>query len=1257
MPVVLRSRPRMRASMLSAALLVAGLLIVGNSPASAQVACPAAKPDKANALKAAKACGGPVEVLDHRTSSSRILANADGTAAVETFPAARWAKRGDGSWTDVDTRLHFDSDDVVPGATVLPVRLSGGGDAPLATLTDAGRQVAMAWPGHPLPRPVLSGDTATYAEVLPGVDLKVTALADGFSEVLVVKSAAAAKHPALTELGFKLTTTGVSLHPAGDGGVEALDAGGATVFRSPRALMWDSSGAAAVSEQSQMRGAGVATGATSRKLKPMQQKLSGGDLQITPDAGFLADPATQYPVYVDPMFTGNKASGAWAVIADRSDLKGSTFWKTTFMSDGGTFGDAGAGRTCDNYSGNTCNSTTYLVRSLFRMEMPANPGTVLSANFEILQKWAWTCSPNSNADLLFTDGFGSNVNWNNQPAAYLSNIASSPANNRVGGGSSCGNSATVSLNTTGMVAGIAGAGDISVELRSSNEGSNLAWHRFDSSTAVLHVQYDHVPDAPSLANLRMGSDGQVSCGQTEGTAARIKTSDGLTLNAVLTDADAPAGDHVSAIWEVSSQLAGYTPANSGFQDSGSNFQTTIPGAAFSTLEGQVLKWRVKGTDTVPNPDNTPRSGDFSPWCYFMPDNTALGIPALTSTDIILRDGNSVIPPPPSPTKVGQTGAVTFTPAAGDAGRVTGYRYGVWADSNAELTIWIPARPDGTAVAAVTALPFITSNSVTVAAVKADGTAGSPISRVFRPGAGGGVTTSVTGDATGDGRADVTFPATVGTNQTALFRLNSNMTAADSNSTAVLLAPPIAPQGNARVYNTAETEFAQGDFDGDGLTDVATLYRSGSNAILGIQRSDGNQLTTANGWSLTLTGWSMADLTKVKLVAGDFDGDHKTDVLAGYWLSATSWEMRVFRSNAVPGAPSFEAVSNWRTVPSDLTKATLLAADMDGDGDDDVMELYDFGGNWTTIYSHESSGSGRTLGAGTQQWESFSNGWFASRAKYFIGDINGDGRDDIGALYDNQNKNVELRVFLSGLGSPRYTGWTQWWTSGGANTWDFGLSTPVAGDFNADGHSDVALVHNCCGAFQQRAWTLLANAMFTTGSSAFFNAPVPVWNGAVGPVNAGSLPPDDPNRRYQLVSDISGKCLTIPGNSTSDGAQLQLQPCSATNLAGQFTLHLRDGGQMWVEPAHVTGKCLGTLNGALGNNPPIVQYTCGQEWQKLNVHLMSGGLPGTNPLVSITMLYDGMCVDLNNGGTADGTAVWQWTCNFGTAQKFTLRPVA
>lgn len=85
----------------------------------------------------------------------------------------------------------------------------------------------------------MAGDTTTYPEVLSGVDLRVTAEVDGFSEVLVTKTPAAARNPALRALRWKVSAAGVSLRQVDGGSQVATDRSGAQVFSAPPPTMWD----------------------------------------------------------------------------------------------------------------------------------------------------------------------------------------------------------------------------------------------------------------------------------------------------------------------------------------------------------------------------------------------------------------------------------------------------------------------------------------------------------------------------------------------------------------------------------------------------------------------------------------------------------------------------------------------------------------------------------------------------------------------------------------------------------------------------------------------------------------------------------------------------------------------------------------------------------------------------------------------------------------------------------------------------------
>lgn len=100
-------------------------------------------------------------------------------------------------------------------------------------MTKNGRELALSWPGV-LPSPELNGKTVTYPEVLPGVDLRMTAQQDGFTQLLVVKSAEAAASTELSTLRLKLDADGMQVKETPGGGLAAVDEGAkSAVFEAP----------------------------------------------------------------------------------------------------------------------------------------------------------------------------------------------------------------------------------------------------------------------------------------------------------------------------------------------------------------------------------------------------------------------------------------------------------------------------------------------------------------------------------------------------------------------------------------------------------------------------------------------------------------------------------------------------------------------------------------------------------------------------------------------------------------------------------------------------------------------------------------------------------------------------------------------------------------------------------------------------------------------------------------------------------------
>jgi hypothetical protein len=258
-------------------------------------------PDAATAVMAAYRQGSRVEVLSERTDTRSVYANPDGshTARVTAVPT-RFQRAGE--WVDIDRTLVRRPDgSVAPAVVGDDVVLSGGGTAPLLRLRSGEHELSLYWPDR-LPEPKLSGDSARYPEVLPGVDLVMRAQPHGYQQLLEIRTPEAAAHPALARISLRVTTSGVRLTADPSGALRALDGAGQAVFVSSPSVMWDAS-------ESRTAAVGV--------------EVAGDTLTLVPDKGFLTDPATEYPVTVDPTVSP-VYKAQWATTL--SGKPGNTYW-------------------------------------------------------------------------------------------------------------------------------------------------------------------------------------------------------------------------------------------------------------------------------------------------------------------------------------------------------------------------------------------------------------------------------------------------------------------------------------------------------------------------------------------------------------------------------------------------------------------------------------------------------------------------------------------------------------------------------------------------------------------------------------------------------------------------------------------------------------------------------------------------------------------------------------------------------------------
>ncbi|MFS8101750.1 FG-GAP-like repeat-containing protein [Lentzea alba] len=481
-------------------LMVISTFVVAPAKA-AEPECADSQQTASAAVAMAARCDRRVEAVELRTEDSQTFAKPGGGFTMEQSAEPRFARRSDGSWARVDTNLRVVNGKVTPAAAVLPVEFSAGGTGPAARLRDGDRELSITWPLGALPAPVLSGSDALYREVLPGVDLKLTASSQGFSEVLVVKTREAAANPKLAKVTFGFATVGVTAHRAGSG-LEAKDSAGKVVFTSPTPVMWDSggTGSAGVSAKTSMTTESAQTDSPEKRTATMPVAVENGQISVVPDAAMLNDTATRYPVMIDPSWTGRVHENSWTLVSEKLPDYG--YWQGGgYLSNPAELGAAGTGRTCDSVSrAGSCLSPTYRIRSYFRMDTSQVKGKIiLGASLRIEQRWAWTCNNGgSNVTARATNDFDGHTTWNNQPAWWGDNAAkSAPANRKVGAVHGCDGPGDVEFNFTDTVAHAAANNwNYFNVVMHVDESSVNYWKRFNAGTAVLAIDFNSVPNTP-----------------------------------------------------------------------------------------------------------------------------------------------------------------------------------------------------------------------------------------------------------------------------------------------------------------------------------------------------------------------------------------------------------------------------------------------------------------------------------------------------------------------------------------------------------------------------------------------------------------------------------------------------------------------------------------------------------------------------------------------------------------------------------------
>ncbi|MFB6723684.1 RICIN domain-containing protein [Kribbella sp. NPDC056345] len=1216
--------PTFRITRLAAVFALALPLLTTAAQSAAGPTTPAvptpAEPD--SAVAQARRTGTRVELPELRSTTREVYVNPNGTHTMvqHAAPIRTGARNG---WKPLDLTLRFGADGKVrPAVSDSGVELSGGG--PGSDLVGLGGRLRLGWPGS-LPKPVLRGDSATYGEVLPGVDLRIQARSTGFAKALIVKTRAAASNPALRELRFQLSGTGLTFSHKPDGTTLATDRRGRIVYTSGQPLMWDSA--------AEPRTVGVPS------------SLANGVLTIRPDQAMLSAPTTRYPVTIDPSWD-DRADDLWTHI--NAEHPETSYWSED-RANGAKVGQAwGADR--DTY------------RSLFNLDTTRIAGArVTAAKFTVKLNHSPDGS-NRPVDLYQTTPISRAhpVRWDNTTflgpslATAWGHAKSTEPDMTMGWESPA---------LTALMQGIADRreGSVSLGLKAPDETEEYQWKRFYGETATIVVDYNNAPRMP----LKVNFDYPKPCGTA--AAPTAINNPGPAFSGVAGDPDGDSLVNRLEIHRASDDSTVYFQ-NSGITGNGAAF-TWSPIPAGTLADNTTYYYTAMSDDRVPG--DQLEHGPASPRCYFTIDSKAPGIAVLESTDF--PNGK-----PGKPAR--EVGTITLSPASGDSD-VAEYLYGFSAD---RVLLTVKARPNGTAV-----LPVSVPSSSRRLWVRAVDRAGNPgpltpqawtLLAQTNP-----ATKPVRGDVNGDGAADVVMVVDQGHGRTGIWNV-------DSMGGTFATGTLSWDSGTNGGFALSRSRPVQGDFDKDGRTDVA-FFRDepGRRAALYTLPSDGNRYDPPSTpvWKAPQADWTIAT---AHVSSGDVTGDEADDIVVQLNTGNGTWRVVVY-----PGGNLSAPVQWLQTTASggDWTATQPVVADVDGDKVDDLVVFRKVGACRTVVDVYRSTKTG--FAAPTTAYD---GDYCVDKGHLAVGDVDADGKDDVVSVYDSGTATT-LKVFRST--GTAYTA-SDWWTGSGWDPLrtaiqigdfdkdqkaDAALITSLDGGgrevsrLRSTGTAFAAPVRDwketAVGAgtgpkfdLEPRTYELVSRnsgkCMEVAGASQTDPAVVQQWDCFNGLHQRFRVVPVAGTDQYELQmvhvngASLDGKarCADVGDQSVADGAPLVQWKCVGTGNQ-QVLLDYVEGSSydtvFKVRFAH-SDKCAAVENAGTGNGAKIIQKTCAavpeQQWF-LRAALNATQLDGRYKIRALRDSKNDYVLDIAYCDPAQGVRTWDWMAD-SPCQRWQVKPL-
>ncbi|WP_217356583.1 FG-GAP-like repeat-containing protein [Ruegeria atlantica] len=342
----------------------------------------------------------------------------------------------------------------------------------------------------------------------------------------------------------------------------------------------------------------------------------------------------------------------------------------------------------------------------------------------------------------------------------------------------------------------------------------------------------------------------------------------------------------------------------------------------------------------------------------------------------------------------------------------------------------------------------------------------------------GLTTSIATDIDGDGQADSTTQITTTLHDDGRKTLRSEATYDDGGSKSTLVR-----ETSADGRTVVEKRDLDGDGKNDiEVTTITEADDSVTTVEVSLFKRDVDDRVKVwfgeqNG-EFTFSANDVEDIagewwsSREKLY-GDVNGDGRIDIIGLSGVDQNSHVKVWFGED--DGGFTFASVDTEVVAGSWWSEREKFIGDVNGDGRADIIGL-----SGEDTHQHINVWFGEVDGSFTfsnVNTEDIANSWWTSREK-FVGDVNGDGRTDIiGLTGDDQNRDVKV-WFGEADGQFTFAGENEeiiansWWTS----------REKFIGDVNGDGRDDIIGLTGEDGNQHINVWFGEANGGFTAGPS-------------------------------------------------------------------------------------------------------------------------------------------------------------------------------